>query len=415
MQVTEFHDESEFLQACQQRGGRLDPTSNIDITERTLAQATELGSTTAAMMKDGLRLGPRLTFPAQATQLPLSFSITKTSSSSSKGRASDASAASGASVSGNATSLPSAADTDLEFTTKDTHAGPGIVEPQVRLLRAEQASVRVLLDINTVLHHSGSEFRRLYGIGLQLHVERKGFAGVLTVRDINGELVAVLNDLHALAGDVFVGILSSDAIGSVELSSDAADSGVVGVAGGGGGGRGGGGGGGGDAGAGAGAGAGGVGGAGGMAGNAHANAHAGGDERGGSDVSLRKIVFSAMATDLLDGVPRAHTVTFWVCFNVFIVMMLLLDMLFFMGTSRHIDLKKALTWSFVWVLLALAFGSMVFVYRGKGPAMIWVTSYLLEKSLSVDNLFVFLTIFGSFNTPVRFQHKVISFVCVFFF
>lgn len=69
-------------------------------------------------------------------------------------------------------------------------------------------------------------------------------------------------------------------------------------------------------------------------------------------------------------------------------------------------LAEAIMWSLVWIGLALVFAGFVFSFRGRGPAIVWLTAYILEKVLSVDNLFVFLTIFASFHTPVRLQHKV---------
>lgn len=76
------------------------------------------------------------------------------------------------------------------------------------------------------------------------------------------------------------------------------------------------------------------------------------------------------------------------------------------GKKKVVVLAEALTWSVVWVAMALAFAAVVYALRGRGPAVVWVTAYVLEKVLSVDNLFVFLTIFASFHTPTRLQHKV---------
>ena len=82
-----------------------------------------------------------------------------------------------------------------------------------------------------------------------------------------------------------------------------------------------------------------------------------------------------------------------------------------MGAKRSVDLTEALTWSAVWIGLALTFSASVFIWRGRGPAVLWLTSYLLEKFLSVDNLFVFLTIFANFKTPTSQQHRVSTSFC----
>jgi tellurite resistance protein TerC len=76
------------------------------------------------------------------------------------------------------------------------------------------------------------------------------------------------------------------------------------------------------------------------------------------------------------------------------------------GPNNKVVLSDALRWSLVWIMLALGFDGLVYYRWGRGPAVVWFTSYLLEKFLSIDNLFVFLTIFASFRTPARFQHRV---------
>jgi tellurite resistance protein TerC len=77
-----------------------------------------------------------------------------------------------------------------------------------------------------------------------------------------------------------------------------------------------------------------------------------------------------------------------------------------LGNKRSVDLSEALTWSAVWISVAMVFAFGVFLTRGRGPAVVWLTSYLLEKFLSVDNLFVFVTIFTNFKTPTHLQHRV---------
>lgn len=94
--------------------------------------------------------------------------------------------------------------------------------------------------------------------------------------------------------------------------------------------------------------------------------------------------FALGTANLLDGVPWENQMLFWVCFNLFIVVMLVLDMVLFLGRARTINLGAALTWSVIWVLVALGFNAAVYVHRGRGPATLWLTAYLLEKFLSIE-------------------------------
>lgn len=121
-------------------------------------------------------------------------------------------------------------------------------------------------------------------------------------------------------------------------------------------------------------------------------------------VSLEHVFVALGDADLLDGIPKENQWVFWTCFNVFVCLMLAVDML--MGRSRSVSLRDALMWSVVWIAMAMLFNAYLYIHRGRGPAVTWFTSYLLEKFLSVDNLFVFLTIFATFKTPMHHQHKV---------
>src|SRR5262245_55256115 len=97
----------------------------------------------------------------------------------------------------------------------------------------------------------------------------------------------------------------------------------------------------------------------------------------------------------------------WVLFAVFILGMLLLDLGVFHRKDHTVKFKEALTWSAVWVLLAIAFSGFVYYTRGAEAALLFVTGYLLEQSLSIDNLFVFLLIFHFFQVPSRYQHRAL--------
>lgn len=103
----------------------------------------------------------------------------------------------------------------------------------------------------------------------------------------------------------------------------------------------------------------------------------------------------------------ANQILLWVVFNIFVLGMLALDLAVFHRKSHVVRLKEALIWSAVWVVLALLFNLGVYFWRGPETALEFLTGYLIEKSLSVDNLFVFLLIFSYFRVPSLFQHKVL--------
>jgi tellurite resistance protein TerC len=97
----------------------------------------------------------------------------------------------------------------------------------------------------------------------------------------------------------------------------------------------------------------------------------------------------------------------WVGFNVFILAMLALDLGVFHRKSHVVSLKESLTWTGVWVTLALLFNAGVWHYAGSARALEFFTGYLIEKSLSVDNVFVFALLFSYFAVPPKYQHKVL--------
>jgi len=97
----------------------------------------------------------------------------------------------------------------------------------------------------------------------------------------------------------------------------------------------------------------------------------------------------------------------WLAFLVFVFLMLALDLGVFHRKSHEVKIKEALIWSAVWIGLALVFNYFVYLYLGKVKALEFLAGYLIEKSLSVDNLFVFLLLFGYFNVEPKYQHKVL--------
>ncbi len=98
---------------------------------------------------------------------------------------------------------------------------------------------------------------------------------------------------------------------------------------------------------------------------------------------------------------------FWIGFIVLIIVLLLLDMFAFHKKGEVVNVKKALWLSFFWISLALIFNAGIYFVFGKEPALEFFTAYLIEKSLSVDNLFVFILIFTSFKIAPKYQHDVL--------
>ncbi len=97
----------------------------------------------------------------------------------------------------------------------------------------------------------------------------------------------------------------------------------------------------------------------------------------------------------------------WVGFSVFILLMLSLDLGLLNRRAHTIKYREAAIWSAVWVTLALIFAGLVFYYQGSERGFEFLTGYLIELSLSVDNLFVFLLIFSYFKVPAKYQHRVL--------
>jgi tellurite resistance protein TerC len=97
----------------------------------------------------------------------------------------------------------------------------------------------------------------------------------------------------------------------------------------------------------------------------------------------------------------------WVIFNLFVLAMLALDLGVFHRRSHRVGIKEALVWSGVWIALALLFNLGIYYWRGPDAALEFLAGYLIEKALSVDNIFVFLLIFSYFRTPARHQHRVL--------
>lgn len=103
----------------------------------------------------------------------------------------------------------------------------------------------------------------------------------------------------------------------------------------------------------------------------------------------------------------ATNIWFWVIFNIFVLGMLALDLGVFHRKDHAVGMREAAVWTIVWISLALLFNAGIYFYAGPEPALQFLTGYLIEKSLSVDNIFVFVMLFSYFNVPVIYQHRVL--------
>jgi tellurite resistance protein TerC len=97
----------------------------------------------------------------------------------------------------------------------------------------------------------------------------------------------------------------------------------------------------------------------------------------------------------------------WIGFNVFVLLMLALDLGVFHRNAHQVTAKEAGIWTAVWMSLALLFNGGIYHFMGHEAGLQFLTGYLIEKALSVDNVFVFVLIFSYFRVPPKFQHRVL--------
>ncbi len=97
----------------------------------------------------------------------------------------------------------------------------------------------------------------------------------------------------------------------------------------------------------------------------------------------------------------------WVGFNAFILIMLALDLGVFHRKAHVVSIKESLTWTGIWVTMALIFNAGIYHFMGYDKALEFFTGYVIEKSLSVDNVFVIALLFSYFAVPTLYQHKVL--------
>ncbi len=101
------------------------------------------------------------------------------------------------------------------------------------------------------------------------------------------------------------------------------------------------------------------------------------------------------------------TVWQWIVFHVILGVALWIDLGVVHRRPEEVSTRRALGWCGVWVLVAVLFGLGIFLVRGRQPATLFFTGYLVEESLSVDNLFVFYVIFQYFHVPKKFEHRIL--------
>src|SRR5690606_16905595 len=97
----------------------------------------------------------------------------------------------------------------------------------------------------------------------------------------------------------------------------------------------------------------------------------------------------------------------WICFHVLVLALLSLDLLVFHRKAHEVRLREAAAWSAVWIGVSLLFNYGVYRYFGPESGLEFLTGYLIEKALSVDNIFVFVLIFSYFRVPAEYQHRVL--------
>lgn len=110
---------------------------------------------------------------------------------------------------------------------------------------------------------------------------------------------------------------------------------------------------------------------------------------------------------MIVSVETVGTWWMWGGFTVFVLLMLTLDLGVFHRSAHEVRFKEALTWSGVWISLALLFNLGIYRWFGSEKALEFLTGYLIEKALSVDNIFVFLVLFAFFAVPKEYQHRVL--------
>ena len=98
---------------------------------------------------------------------------------------------------------------------------------------------------------------------------------------------------------------------------------------------------------------------------------------------------------------------FWIAFNCGVLCVLAIDLFGFQRKAHAPSTKEAAIWTLVWVALSLGFNALIWYWEGQTKALEFLTGYLVEYSLSVDNIFVFVLVFSYFAVPAAYQHRVL--------
>ncbi len=102
------------------------------------------------------------------------------------------------------------------------------------------------------------------------------------------------------------------------------------------------------------------------------------------------------------------TPLYWVVFNIFVLVAIVLDLKVFHRRPHRMSVREAGLFSAIWIALAVAFGLLIYFHSGEQPALEFFTGYVIEKSLSIDNMFLFLVIFSTFHVDERVQHRLLE-------
>jgi tellurite resistance protein TerC len=97
----------------------------------------------------------------------------------------------------------------------------------------------------------------------------------------------------------------------------------------------------------------------------------------------------------------------WTAFSVVVLVMLALDLGVFHRQAHEVRFRESLTWTMIWIALSLIFCGAIFHFYGSQKALEFLAGYVIEKALSVDNIFVFVILFSSFSVPKIYQHRVL--------
>jgi tellurite resistance protein TerC len=126
---------------------------------------------------------------------------------------------------------------------------------------------------------------------------------------------------------------------------------------------------------------------------------------------LRRCPWNSPRAPCIEGIDSevvmGDSTWMWIGFNVFVLAMLALDLGVFHRKTHVVSFKESITWTVVWVALALLFNAGIWHFFGSQKALEFFTGYVIEKSLSVDNVFVFAMLFSYFAVPQLYQHKVL--------